>query len=394
MKLSKELEKARKDVYKRISEQEIRVHENCSICEKCGGLCCKSIPCALIPEDLPKKSLESIDTLREVLMSGKYSLDYYTTYDADTRYYIRMRSKYAPIADEMCIGSGCVSLTKSGCKYSSETRPTQGKFLEPGDKGLCTQHLPKEDVGLCWAPYNEILAELWKEFHKNLKLGIPEREIKKMVFTNADIDSVHGKITEINLYITHELPWARLEIKFGDDRTAFCGLYSDHWESYIKGGVWNVSKYDKHTLVTTKGVSHESIRYWRQRGYLPDKIHGSSWVKTPIILSISDLIANARPEYKHHSLYDNFTVSRKEMSYECECTGKPIDRETLDAQIIKMTEMGYNPNLINNYRILVHALISVYESTADPVPNDVSAIRMIRTALFELSNYAEYLPFD
>ncbi len=185
--IEKDFETMRSDVLdhiKTISEEETLV--NAKICAECGGQCCKMVGCILSPDDLPAESLKDIDSIRTLLLSGKYSIDGY--YDDDSGrilYFIRMRNKYAPVVDRENDGAACCMWTKNGCKYSFKKRPTEGRLLIPASDGMCDQRITKFGYALLWYPYSDTLKELYDEFLDDPHMGIPKQERSKILFSNS-----------------------------------------------------------------------------------------------------------------------------------------------------------------------------------------------------------------
>jgi len=138
-------------------------------CASCGGKCCKSMGCELSTRDM--KSDINKDTIKELLESGMYSIDYwdyFTSEDGisvDEGYFIRARNKNSPVVDPSW-GGECVMLTDTGCSLSFEDRPFGGKSMIAKQtlEGECKSNYGKHECAIEWFKYYDILRELVIEY--------------------------------------------------------------------------------------------------------------------------------------------------------------------------------------------------------------------------------------
>ena len=135
---------------------------NDELCSRCGGVCCKRIGCAYYPEDFEDLSLEG---LRRELNKGFLSIDI----DAEEtmNYYLRARNRYASVYD-LNAGGVCKALEETGCKYSFDQRPTQGRLLIPLEDMKCKSSVSSTELGKQWKPYQETLKQLSEYYLQTL----------------------------------------------------------------------------------------------------------------------------------------------------------------------------------------------------------------------------------
>lgn len=160
---------------------------NEEICSKCGGKCCKRIGCAYYPEDLEDLRFEG---LKKEIAKGFISIDI----DAEEtmNFYLRARNKYASIYDLNASGV-CKALEETGCKYTFEERPTQGRLLIPLESTECKSSVTSVDLGKAWEPYQEILKQLSEYYlgllgNRDLRLRNGEL-LTKYLDNNMTLDS-------------------------------------------------------------------------------------------------------------------------------------------------------------------------------------------------------------
>lgn len=151
--------------------------EECSLCK---GRCCRERGCSLSPQDMwqalkgeieafsPEKSEEWNKFRTELLQllqqpEGLYALDFFMEKDGPC-YYLRMRHKCYTFIGVDAIGE-CVALTKTGCSLAETRRPKGGRYLESRPGGGCVQHYTREQMCEDWAPYRELLKDIWEEYH-------------------------------------------------------------------------------------------------------------------------------------------------------------------------------------------------------------------------------------
>lgn len=156
-------------------------------CSQCKGRCCRERGCSLSPQDMWQAIERRIDLwscgegavmptcsdekekLREILVQllnqpdGLYALDFFSEKDGPC-FYLRMRHKCYTFIGVDAIGE-CVALTENGCKLTQEERPRGGRFLESKPDGHCVQHYTREQMCEDWAPYKEVLKDIWEEYH-------------------------------------------------------------------------------------------------------------------------------------------------------------------------------------------------------------------------------------
>lgn len=152
-------------------------------CSECKGRCCRERGCSLSPQDM-WRALEASDaalsgTNRTVDIAGEqfkrglvrllnqpeglYALDFFSEKDGPC-FYLRMRHKCYTFIGVDAIGE-CVALTRTGCSLAGTERPKGGRFLESKPGGHCVQHYTREQMCEDWAPYREVLQDIWEEYH-------------------------------------------------------------------------------------------------------------------------------------------------------------------------------------------------------------------------------------
>ncbi len=158
-------------------------------CSQCKGRCCKERGCSLSPQDMwramkqetdfgglsgeetavvpanPEEKSQFRERLVQLLKQpdGLYALDYFSEKSGPC-FYLRMRHKCYTFIGVDAIGE-CVALTESGCRLTETERPKGGRFLESKPEGACVQHYTREQMCEDWAPYVEILKDIWDEYH-------------------------------------------------------------------------------------------------------------------------------------------------------------------------------------------------------------------------------------
>ena len=148
-------------------------------CTACQGKCCKETGCCLSPEDL-QKTLKSrnigkeeslydqiLSLLKEEQIQPLYAIDHFGT-PKGPLYYLRMRHKCYTFIGIDAMGE-CTALTKEGCSLSQEQRPKGGRFLKSAPDRHCVQHYTREMMCEDWAPYQEILESIYKEYEVRFK---------------------------------------------------------------------------------------------------------------------------------------------------------------------------------------------------------------------------------
>ena len=371
-------------------------NECCEICKKCGGTCCKNTGCALIPADLPDDDIKDIDSIRKLLMSGKYSLDYYY-YDHDSEddpdpsadgelYFIRIRNKHAPVADYAYTGNGCVLLTETGCSLDYKHRPTQGQMLTPVDDEFgCEEGLKKIDVALMWSDYNDMLAELWNEFREDLTKGIPQDELENMIVSSMMPEDF--KIDGVALCIPADnCHRSLLILTCGNANTVYEISSKNEWAYFRTETIYNVSQYDKHILYGP-GVdiadASERIYHWMYLGYLADSI----WYNDTH-MSLRAMMHKIDGFVDKSMMLDRIDVMRNLDNVHC------IDE--CQKSITRMKEMGFNPILIHNYELLVNLELMLFErmrSEPSRVEEFRIMMRMVVDAMYHARTSHDRIPF-
>lgn len=151
-------------------------NESKDLCAKCGGRCCKFMPCHLSVKDVFGDMAPTIDRLIEFLSKGVYAIDWWEGdvmkkhYNAkgyrDCCYYVRGKSVRTNDLFHASYGNDqCCSLTETGCSFDWEHRPLGGKALVPDPNGYCKgQGYSKEDCVKEWYPYNHLFDKLRNEY--------------------------------------------------------------------------------------------------------------------------------------------------------------------------------------------------------------------------------------
>jgi len=173
-------------------------------CEKCGGVCCKRMPCHLSPDDI--KGGVSYETLSALLDTGDYAINWWESYQPDGLeydvdkacedpnydpppyyhgYYIRARVDGADIVDPSW-GGRCVLLTDSGCSLTFEDRPKGGRMVIASEKGIgyCISEYTKEKSVDDWWKYHNLLETLSEEYEYGSEKE--RRAIKNSVKSKRD----------------------------------------------------------------------------------------------------------------------------------------------------------------------------------------------------------------
>lgn len=370
--------RTREEIYKAIGNCNEAELTNIEVCKKCGGHCCQFIGCSLIPEDLPEESRVSKDALREVLMTGKYSLDYYTVLDESQKtcydlHFIRMRNKYAPVSDVSYVGGACTQWSETtGCSLDFNHRPTQGKMLKPGVTGVCAEGLTKQEMGLLWEPYNEWLTELWIEFSNDIRKGIPKDEAECMFHTTGELDSIASGVTGIRLFkppkytITRPNEYLIINCENGDE--LLCGREYDAWVLETKAGVENLHGY---TAIDILNMTPSERTTLMLQGWLPtvikDRYENKFYLGESEGLVLYDANSNEDSPYINH--WKKVHVAGHE--------GPNID-ECLE-WASSMIEMGYHPLLAAN----VEMLLKLYK-----VEEDEDRKRLIRSSILHIMRFS------
>lgn len=133
---------------------------NHSICEKCGGKCCKAGGCGLMPCDVPEMSVEGI---RKMLDTGKYSITFFcaaTECGIIPIPIINAREVDSGKVNNSIIRKPCALQGEKGCELSDDERPTMGLLYIPIAKGDCRMLVSANDTLNEWFPYKAIMDEV------------------------------------------------------------------------------------------------------------------------------------------------------------------------------------------------------------------------------------------
>lgn len=141
--------------------------ERPDVCGPCGGVCCKHMPGAALPEDFGLSAGDSIAPVRAALASGRWSLDWWEgdprpkKYELSRALFVRPRIVNAPVADPS-FGGRCSWLGEHGCT-APEERPSGCRGLEPSPPRCVVRHSSKQDAAIAWLPFAAELEKLAAE---------------------------------------------------------------------------------------------------------------------------------------------------------------------------------------------------------------------------------------
>jgi hypothetical protein len=151
---------------------------NAEMCEKCKGICCISSGCLISPDDFNLKECfdneklnynKAYNILLSEIKKGYISIE---KIDGDTIYLtnhiiyiLHIRDIDSPISVSLIKSkhSPCCLLTKTGCAFSYEDRPTGGKMLIPNFP-QCHNDYDLRDCCREWLPFQPVLYDLYKFF--------------------------------------------------------------------------------------------------------------------------------------------------------------------------------------------------------------------------------------
>ncbi|MDR1969860.1 MAG: hypothetical protein LBQ11_00730 [Candidatus Nomurabacteria bacterium] len=135
---------------------------NKSLCEMCGGECCKWSPCAYVPSDLGLDPLSSTEEDLRRIMEKNEIIIQVTSGIA----FMRPRGKRdrdkdvrRSLTEHALLKNRCVFLGDDGCRLSNNKRPTTGRLYIPK---YSAEHNrldcePAMNVGYLWYDYQELL---------------------------------------------------------------------------------------------------------------------------------------------------------------------------------------------------------------------------------------------
>ena len=171
---------------------------NPTICQKCGGACCKRYPGAAFPDDITRnygkdmlaalvsafRDGYTIDCREGELGDGyprtsgyREDDDYEEYYEADDGYhqglYVRPRcseDNNSCLYNYHTYNGQCLFLTDTGCKLAPELRPTGCRMLEPKiGKGKCEVHGgDKLNSARAWWDHYEVITQAAKLVEREL----------------------------------------------------------------------------------------------------------------------------------------------------------------------------------------------------------------------------------
>ncbi len=141
---------------------------NKDLCIACGGACCKKLPGQYAPSDFKEKL--SYDSLKELLLSGDFSIDWYE--GSTDIFYLRPRTTNGGMIDASW-GGTCIHWSKEiGCELSDKGRPLQCRMLKPGgtiSHFKCSappDEFSKLNMAKMWLDYQPILLQLVNELKR------------------------------------------------------------------------------------------------------------------------------------------------------------------------------------------------------------------------------------
>ena len=145
---------------------DLKKNERPSLCSRCGGKCCKTMPGIVTPSELGMTPREIGRELRRRLDSGKWALDWWEKdSDLPQTYYLRPAIKGCEGQQRHgSWGGECALLGPSGCTLSWNERPWGCRDLKPHRllHPHCTSvtgHGKLAEVRL-WLPYQNIIKRI------------------------------------------------------------------------------------------------------------------------------------------------------------------------------------------------------------------------------------------
>lgn len=135
-----------------------------SICEPCGGSCCKGMPGATLPEHFgAPDEITLFQNLANAFSSGKWAVDWW---EGDPRLdldelgramYVRPATKGTTRIYDASWGGECVMLTSTGCSLRWSDRPHNCQTLVPDSGGNCIGPHAKDFYAIAWLPYQTVI---------------------------------------------------------------------------------------------------------------------------------------------------------------------------------------------------------------------------------------------
>lgn len=152
--------------------------ETPSLCEPCGGKCCKRSPGLTMPHEFGETEEEIKKGVRRALSTGQWAID---NWDGDPRedvslseqwgddkylrlvYYVRPRMVHETSIFNNSWSGACVFHSPAvGCTIF-ENRPSECRGLKPSKDRCKSEHSSKKDCVIAWIPYSDMLGEIGLE---------------------------------------------------------------------------------------------------------------------------------------------------------------------------------------------------------------------------------------
>ena len=135
------------------------------LCTKCGGECCKTEGCIVLPWDIEPFTAENIQYL---LDKGYYSIRAFFEF-GKAYAFLQVREKgHGPFAVLSPHGK-CNWLTEDGCLFFDEERPSMGIGLIPKPGFKCVSIIEVEEFENYWKDPKvvSVMAEVLKKYIMN-----------------------------------------------------------------------------------------------------------------------------------------------------------------------------------------------------------------------------------
>jgi len=186
--------------------------ENKELCKKCGGHCCQMGGCEYFVSDFTDLSFKALDS---ILKEGRVCISAIPQFGIVNRKIIctpfltlRARNIGRDIIDLLSFETQCASLTKDGCFYDFEHRPSGGKHLIPRPNKKCSiDYDPKEKMKE-WMPYQNALRKLVKKYTgKSAEVKFKEDIIDFIyTFSTIPLDNISvDRLSKLKELIEHLL---------------------------------------------------------------------------------------------------------------------------------------------------------------------------------------------
>lgn len=135
-----------------------------SICQKCGGMCCKNTGCYFSTRDFDEISFDSLFSL---LSKGYTSISPISNVltGLEDSLLLKIRNINDPIIiTQELPPSQCILLGPNGCTLKDKERPYGGSALIPMDNSTCIIGYTLREAVEEWTPYQDLLIKLAKTF--------------------------------------------------------------------------------------------------------------------------------------------------------------------------------------------------------------------------------------